>query len=817
MLKIQTTGVEQYMPGGEARLQVMVIGGPGSGKRLDVDTRVATPTGWRRYGDLQVGDEVVGCDGRATKVAGVFDHGRGLAYRVTFNDGASVVADPEHRWAVQTRKLRETTTATITVTTQDMVDQGVRSEREGDRIGRYKFFMPLVAPVQTDKIDLPVEPYLLGTLLANGSFSSDVVAIATNDAEVIVRCQQGSPQLRFAERTYATSTCRRWVLHRFHGTLAGLGLDRLLSRDKFVPAGYLTAHEDARRELLAGLLDSDGSCSPARRACYHTTSRRLAEGVQELVWSLGGVARIDANARTPVEYTVCIWTPDNPFRLPRKAERYAPRRWFRAVTSIEPVGEREMRCIAVEAQDERYVVDGYVVTLNTRYASYWPRPFYIDCEAGLAAVADRKVPFVEVSGSADMLQVLKFLKQETLRPRVDRQFETVVVDTLDAFQRKVKDEWLQANPGSDSFSGYDAWGYLDAKMQMLMTRLLNLDMNVIVNVHYTDKTYSEGSGATKVERHELQLQLQGSLKDSAFNDFDLVGWMGTYFVAGESGREQHRGLTFRAVPDKPFLKDRLYVTPEWMEVRFAPDDYSRLFDAYTSRLDDLPDSGELGEVPDLPDERPIAGKGVVGPLAGGALPPVDPKELPIDQHDKATLLKMARAIPELADKVKANTLKGELVKLLEDHRESEAQAEKASKEVKPDVQQPPPAPTATPDRPDQHVGAPPAASTDVQSAPALETVPHPTTGEPVDTSTGEVLTVQQLAERLDAEVVSTPESADAEATPAPDTAPVAQDSLVCAECGKALAGENQDYVKLSYIKFRRYLCAEDYRKAKSAR
>ena len=253
---------------------------------------------------------------------------------------------------------------------------------------------------------------------------------------------------------------------------------------------------------------------------------------------------------------------------------------------------------------------------KTRFSSYWPKPIYANCEAGLASIADRKMPFVDIKKSQDMLDLLSHLALECRRPYRDRQYQTVVIDTLDAFQRAVKDEWLLQNPGSQSFRGFDAWGYLDAKMQMLLTRLLNLDMNVIVLAHYKDKTIKEGVGETATERQELMLQLSGEVKDSVFNDFDLVGWMGTYWEVEDGQRVEKRGLTFKRTPDKPFLKDRLNVTPKWMEVQFADSDYTNLFSAVASRLDEMTPSETVGEIESATPESMQPTGGVVGPASG---------------------------------------------------------------------------------------------------------------------------------------------------------------------------------------------------------
>ncbi len=105
-----------------------------------------------------------------------------------------------------------------------------------------------------------------------------------------------------------------------------------------------------------------------------------------------------------------------------------------------------------------------------------------------------------------MLDFLSHLKQLERIPKKDRQFQTVIIDTLDAFQRSVKDEWMQKTR-SASFKGYEAWGFLASVFSQLMTRLLNLDYNVIVLVHFKHKNVKDGDQETR----ELVLQLQGDL------------------------------------------------------------------------------------------------------------------------------------------------------------------------------------------------------------------------------------------------------------------------------------------------------------------
>ena len=499
-------------------------------------------------------------------------------------------------------------------------------------------------------------------------------------------------------------------------------------------------------------------------------------------------------------------------------------------------------------------------TGKTRWSSYFPKPIYLDCEGGLASVADRRVQYVTITNSSDMLEALNFLKVESRRKPSDRDFNTVVVDTLDAFQRKVKDEWLQAHPNESSFRGFEAWGYLETKMQALTTRLLNLDMNVIVAVHFTEKTISEGVGDNKTDRQEFQLQLSGAIKDQVFNDFDLVGWMGTYFELDRetNSRVQRRGLTFKPTPDKPFLKDRLHVTPSWMEVQFSDEDYATLFAAVTSRLDDLPESEEFGVIPDGQGDPFAPAGGVLAPLAGGALPPQDPREIPLAQHDKPTLMKMAR---DAGLDVKGNTLKGELVAMLEAHRVAEPPAAEQTAAELPAVETPavdsgdasvasaadlakdtlagyattsvaPPTVASAPAEP----AAAPVEIVEAPSAPAPVLVDTP--DGPVNTVTGELLVpsepeaIENVLAGLGGEVLSQTERVDVPKqalAPAPvlassasvpvndmdDCGGVCMSETAGVRCTNPI-GPNPDFIKLSFIKYRKHYCDTCYLARKRA-
>ena len=73
--------------------------GRGFGKAVHVLCPVPTPTGWATMGELRVGDEVIGSDGKPTRVTFVSHvmHDR-PCYAIRWSDGSRIVADVDHQW-----------------------------------------------------------------------------------------------------------------------------------------------------------------------------------------------------------------------------------------------------------------------------------------------------------------------------------------------------------------------------------------------------------------------------------------------------------------------------------------------------------------------------------------------------------------------------------------------------------------------------------------------------------------------------------------------------------------------------------------------
>ena len=353
----------------------------GVGKSLSCCVSVLTPHGLRRFGDLLVGDEVMGRDGLPHKVVGVYPQGVLPGYRITFSDGESTLCSDDHLWAVNSAVRKKRGLPYRVLTTREI------REHVHDAAGNARHYIPIADPMHFGQSPgLPLDPYLLGMLLGDGGMTQrHALSFTTADEVLFQACREllptGTelvPVHRYPYRIRRQFGDRNALL----AVLDEVGLTGCGSSTKFVPSMYKTASLSDRLSLLQGLLDTDGTTQPQNgNVEFTSTSDLLAQDVAFLVRSLGGVARMKYKEQPKYvykgeqrigkpAYRVGISLPPEypPFRLARKLARYTPRTKYlptRAITSVEYQQDCEMMCIAVDAPDRLFLVDDFIVTHNT--------------------------------------------------------------------------------------------------------------------------------------------------------------------------------------------------------------------------------------------------------------------------------------------------------------------------------------------------------------------------------------------------------------------------------------------------------------------
>jgi hypothetical protein len=346
-------------------------------KALDCATPILTTRGWSTMGELKDGDEVFAPDGHPTKVIQAhpirFDR---PCYEVSFRDGQSVVSDEDHLWQVYDRWRQRDRV----LTTKEI------AESPGWTKGKWyknRFCVSCPEPLQAPDADLPVDPWLLGMWLGDGSTRDPEITCGESDlpylCERLDNLDIEYEAFYYNEKAPKVALRGWWLLCAFRELgLMWLEGGKRKGR-KFIPEQYMTASESQRRELLAGLLDSDGTVGD-HQVAIGMKNHDLMRQVLQLVRSLGyratfreHRARLNQKDAGPF-YWVKFSTGwgDSPFDMPRKWEQFDSKPTSfqnntNSITSITPVESRPTRCITVAHESALYLVgEGFVPTHNTR-------------------------------------------------------------------------------------------------------------------------------------------------------------------------------------------------------------------------------------------------------------------------------------------------------------------------------------------------------------------------------------------------------------------------------------------------------------------
>lgn len=126
----------------------------GTGKMQDVDTIIDTPQGEMRFGDLSLGDNVYGMDGKPHKIIDLYYHFNKDLYEVEFTDGTKTNSGLEHLWVVKDNTNDENEYEVINL--KEILHRGIRVG------GKYRFQIPVAKPVEKNEYNFSVDPYKMG-------------------------------------------------------------------------------------------------------------------------------------------------------------------------------------------------------------------------------------------------------------------------------------------------------------------------------------------------------------------------------------------------------------------------------------------------------------------------------------------------------------------------------------------------------------------------------------------------------------------------------------------------------------------------------
>lgn len=367
----------------------------------------------RRADSIKVGDALMGPDSTPRIVSDLHE-GRDEMYRIVPVKGRPFVVNKGHILTLQ--KTRERASGSNRKEQYgnpgEIVDVSVEEWLRWTPSKKHVFKLFRTGVDFPHREDFFLSPYFVGILLGDGSMST-TCQITTADSQILdaftaeaeglglsvaeIKGKEGK-----AARTYSISSRKSRHKHNcVTDGLAALGLRGKVCHNKFIPDEYKLGSRETRLQVLAGLIDTDGSLT-RKGYDFISLSYRLSQDVAFIARSLGLAAyvkpclkscqtgAVGRYYRVSVSGKVdCI-----PCRVPRKIA--GPRLQLKSVLrtgfKVEPLGKGSYFGFSVN-RDHRYLMGDFTVTHNSgkRLMALWLMKYAQERERKTLFVANRRL------------------------------------------------------------------------------------------------------------------------------------------------------------------------------------------------------------------------------------------------------------------------------------------------------------------------------------------------------------------------------------------------------------------------------------------
>ena len=370
----------------------------GNGKAQPLYSKVLTPNGYITMGEVKVGTEVIGEDGKPHKVLGVFPQGKKPVYELTFSDGSKCRCSDEHLWTVSTNHRKSWKTITLNEIMKAPLCYRPNSYGKGGK--GWKYHIPITAPIEFSvKDELPIDPWLLGVLLGDGGLTGTSITLSNTEHDLLNKVNAKLSKYDCVLSNFGG--CDYKIVHKSNvgnkldidnkvkntvkNIINELGLLKHKSVDKFIPKAYLYSDVTSRISILQGLFDTGGTIEGGHNYTLSTSSKQLAKDIVFLVQSLGGTCSCNEHEayythngekRQGLNYFgLYIKLPSYivPYTTDKHKTRLVPAKRdvavYRTLRNISYVGEEVCQCIYVDSESHLYITDDMIVTHNTTWAT----------------------------------------------------------------------------------------------------------------------------------------------------------------------------------------------------------------------------------------------------------------------------------------------------------------------------------------------------------------------------------------------------------------------------------------------------------------
>ena len=366
-------------------------GNRGGGKANPYSTPVATPSGFRMMGDLEIGDAICTPYEGVQRVENIFEKGEQTVYVFHLDDGTEVRCTDEHRFYARAHQDEPwmVWTAREIMELYKIGQPHPMSLRKG--VTDYVEF-PLCGEVEMNEergyADLPLHPFILGIISARGTWEFSMQGVRlTKDSFIAKKIYAMYPKIKKNKKDgyYYLSGIPDEDRRRITRSRQ--------SEPSWIPDEYMTASKECRWEYLRGVMRIAGRMR--KRTPYFTIpNKRLIEQIAEMARSLGMFCTVQEETEEPDRlgwWKVWLKAPDTEKllkgtqktgwgkkfgELPEKmpVSPYSPVLTKKIICIKKSHHKSLCRCITVTGNDHLYMTDAFTVNHNTAMLLTKPLP-----------------------------------------------------------------------------------------------------------------------------------------------------------------------------------------------------------------------------------------------------------------------------------------------------------------------------------------------------------------------------------------------------------------------------------------------------------
>lgn len=323
-------------------------------KGLPLDTPILTTNGFKLLGDLTKKDIIFDKDGSQTKILNISEIHYNPCYTIEFDNGENITCDHEHRWLISFRrgtgKYKE-----VVMTTEELEQAFIKYQKSKNAYDLPKILN--AKPLNIEEKELPIDPYIFGAWLGDGTSASGSVTNVNPDFWNEVN-KRG---YLYGNNIGGEGKAEQRTIFDIRGILNDLGV----LNNKHLPDSYLLSSYKQRLDILRGIMDTDGYYNPTRkRFVMATTKEWQVECMVKLLGSLGVkssviYAKKYCDRKVFDGWDVCFTMQENPFLIRNQKGIEYPKTdkaSFRNITAIYKINTIPTQCLEVDSPSHTFLV-----------------------------------------------------------------------------------------------------------------------------------------------------------------------------------------------------------------------------------------------------------------------------------------------------------------------------------------------------------------------------------------------------------------------------------------------------------------------------